>query len=68
MIFVYLIIGMLALYVLYELQKFWRLPSYHKVYNMWQEDPTKISRANLTIIIMCMIAYILGIISATMIS
>lgn len=68
MIFVYLIIGMLALYVLYELQKFWRLPSYHKVYNMWQEDPTKISRANLTIIIMCMIAYVLGIISATMIS
>lgn len=68
MIFVYLIIGMLALYVLYELQKFWRLPSYHKVYNMWQEDPTKISRANLTVIIMCIIAYILGLISATMIS
>ncbi len=68
MIFVYLIIGMLALYVLYELQKFWRLPSYHKVYNMWQEDPTKISRANLIIIIMCIIAYVLGIISATMIS
>lgn len=35
---------------------------------MWQEDPEKISRANLTVIIMCMIAYILGLISATMIS
>jgi hypothetical protein len=67
MIVVYLFIGVLMIYVLYELQKFWRLPSYHKVYNMWQEDPEKISRANLTVIIMAIISFILGLVAAAMV-
>jgi hypothetical protein len=62
MIFVYIIIGLLALFVLYELQNFWRTPVYNKVYNMWQEDTEKTTKANLTVLAMCIISFILGII------
>ena len=68
MIFVYLIIGMIALYVLYALHNFLRLPTYNKVYNMWQEDAEKVNKANLTIIIMCTISFIMGILTVIMLS
>ena len=66
MIFVYLIIGMIALYVLYALHNFLRLPTYNKVYNMWQEDAEKIGKANLIIITMCVISFAMGILSVLM--
>jgi len=68
MIVVYLIIGMIALYVLYALHNFLRLPTYNKVYNMWQEDAEKVNKANLTIIIMCTISFIMGILTVIMLS
>jgi hypothetical protein len=68
MIVVYLIIGMIALYVLYALHNFLRLPTYNKVYNMWQEDVEKVNKANLTIIIMCTISFIMGILTVIMLS
>lgn len=68
MIFVYLIIGMIALYVLYALHNFLRLPTYNKVYNMWQEDAEKIGKANLIIITMCVISFAMGILSVLMLN
>jgi hypothetical protein len=68
MIVIYLIIGMIALYVLYALHNFLRLPTYNKVYNMWQEDVEKVNKANLTIIIMCTISFIMGILTVIMLS
>jgi uncharacterized membrane protein len=65
MIVLYMLIGFVALYVLYELQNFWRTPVYNKVYNMWQEDTEKTAKANLTILAMCIISFILGIICTT---
>lgn len=66
MIVIYLIIGMIALYVLYALHNFLRLPTYNKVYNMWQEDAEKIGKANLIIITMCVISFAMGILSVLM--
>ena len=66
MIVIYLIIGMIALYVLYALHNFLRLPTYNKVYNMWQEDAEKIGKANLIIITMCVISFAMGILSLLM--
>ena len=66
MIVIYLIIGMIALYVLYALHNFLRLPTYNKVYNMWQEDAEKIGKANLIIIFMCVISFAMGILSVLM--
>jgi hypothetical protein len=68
MIVVYLIIGLIALYVLYELNNFYRMPTYNKVYNMWQEDVEKVGKANIAIISMCIISFLMGAITVLMIS
>ncbi len=44
------------------------MPIYNKVYNMWQEDTEKVTKANLAIIIMCFISFLLGVISNMMIN
>ena len=68
MIIVCLLIGVIIMYILYGLQNFWRMPIYNKVYNMWQEDTEKVTKANLAIIIMCFISFLLGVISNIMIN
>jgi len=68
MIIVCLLIGVIIIYILYGLQNSWRMPIYNKVYNMWQEDTEKVTKANLAIIIMCFISFLLGIISNMMIN
>jgi len=68
MIIVCLLIGVIIMYILYGLQNFWRMPIYNKVYNMWQEDTKKVTKANLAIIIMCFISFLLGVISNIMIN
>jgi|694.fasta_scaffold148662_6 hypothetical protein len=68
MIVIYLIIGLIALYVLFALHNFLRLPTYNKVYNMWQEDVEKVNKANIAIIMMCMISFVMGVISVLMIN
>jgi len=68
MIFVCLLIGVIIIYILYGLQNSWRMPIYNKVYNMWQEDTEKVTKANLAIIIMCFISFLLGVISNMMIN
>lgn len=57
---------MISLYVLFALHNFLRLPTYNKVYNMWQEDAEKIGKANLIIITMCVISFAMGILSVLM--
>jgi uncharacterized membrane protein len=68
MIIVCLLIGVIIIYILYGLQNSWRMPIYNKVYNMWQEDTEKVTKANLAIIIMCFISFLLGVISNMMIN
>jgi hypothetical protein len=68
MIIVCLLIGVIIIYILYGLQNSWRMPIYNKVYNMWQEDTEKVTKANLAIIIMCFISFLLGVISNIMIN
>jgi len=67
MIFVYFIIGLITLYVCYELHKFWRMPVYNKVYNMWQEDVEKTGKANIVIIMMCIVSFFMGVLSVLMV-
>jgi hypothetical protein len=68
MIIVYLIIGLLCLYVLFQLHNFWRLPIYNRVFNMWQEDVEKSNKANFVIIMMCLISFVMGILCTLMIN